>query len=72
MERIPINFEHKGNQYTGELMPVSGVGNPNSWHLLIENRYVGNLCYTDRWIFHSEKMPEIADLLGDYIIAWYQ
>jgi len=21
--------------------------------------------------FHNEKMPELADFLGDYIIAWY-
>lgn len=73
MERIPITFNHKGKQYSGFLCPVAGVGHPCVWHLMINNRYYGNLRSTDRgWIFDSEKMPEIGDFLGDYITAWYQ
>ncbi|MBC7826889.1 MAG: hypothetical protein H7122_04025 [Chitinophagaceae bacterium] len=72
MQRIPIIFEHKGKQYSGILLPVQGVGHSSVWHLMINNYYFGSLRYTDRWIFDSNKMPEIADFLGDYVIAWYQ
>ena len=63
MERIPITFEHKGKQYSGLLMPVTGIGETHG-SLLIDNYYIGNLRYTDRWIFDSNTMPEIADFLG--------
>ena len=73
MERIPLTFEHKGKQYKGELMPVAGRGSTQVWHLMINNYYYGALhCNDGKWIFHSTKMPEIADLLGEYVIAWYQ
>jgi hypothetical protein len=25
-----------------------------------------------QWIFHSNIMPEIGELLNEYVIAWYQ
>jgi hypothetical protein len=54
-------------------MPVMGVGRTSVWRLLINNYYYGALRYTDRgWIFDGNTMPEIGDLLGEYVIAWYQ
>lgn len=53
-------------------MSVQGAGDNRVWHLMIDNYYFGRLRYTDKWVFDSNTMPEIADLLGEYVIAWYQ
>ena len=39
---------------------------------LIDNRYYGTLMRTRREAGSSEWMPELADFLGDYVIAWHQ
>jgi hypothetical protein len=53
-------------------MEISGAGERRLWHLSIGSFYFGRLRYTNRWVLDSNTMPELADLLGDYITAWYQ
>lgn len=69
MDDIPIKFEHKGKTYSGYLSPVRGMGSTQVWHLMVDRYYYGCLRYTDRWVFDSETMPDMAEFFGDYITA---
>ncbi|HTE25413.1 hypothetical protein [Flavitalea sp.] len=71
-DRIPIDFEYKGKDYHGEFMPVQGSGNPSAFQLIINNYYIGNLRYSDGWVFDGHEMNEMAEEFGAYITAWYQ
>ena len=68
----PQKVADKGKQYSGEFMHVMGAGDTQVWHLMIDNYYKARLRYTDKWIFDSNTMPEIADLLGEYVVDWNQ
>ena len=61
MERALISFEHKGKKYSGEFSSVAGAGSNQLWHLMIDNFYYGRLRYSDRWVFDSNIMPEMAE-----------
>ena len=66
-EKITIQFEHEGTQYSGSLDPVSGTGG-NTWYLMINNRYYGRLRQNDRgWVFDGE-FKELAEYFGRQVI----
>ena len=72
---IPIKFVFKRKQYIESLNSVSGTS--QVFHMMIDHYYIGQLFYTDRWVFYGNKLhghstEELADLLGNYLIAWYQ
>jgi hypothetical protein len=67
--KIPVAFEHKGITYIGHLSAVHGAGQ-HMWQLIGNGYFLGNLRYRDGWVFDSNKMPEMADYLGDYVTAW--
>lgn len=69
---IPIKFTLKGKHYNGYLNSVSGAG--QVFHLMINNYYIGQLSYTNTWVFYGNKLDgssseELTDLLGDYVTA---
>lgn len=66
MEDIQVNFTHKGKNYSGQLSPVFGAGQP-VWHLYVNKYYWGRLRYHNGWVFDSNKVPELAGLLGSYV-----
>lgn len=70
MKEIPITFDHKGKRYSGHFSLVSGAGSDRTWHLFIALHYYGRLRFTDRWIFDSELMPEMAGEFGEYVERW--
>jgi len=74
--KIPVSFDYKGETIKGYFQPVSGSGNPSSWHLYREgNFYFGYLFKSDdRWIFSNQEgyCTELADYFGDLVTAWYQ
>ena len=71
MERVPITFKHKETAYAGYLAPVHGAGQ-QTWQLISNGYFLGNLRYCNGWVFDSAKMPEMTDYFGDYLTAWYQ
>lgn len=71
MDNAPISFEYRGKPYKGYFHPVHGAG-AFVWQLLVNNYFMGNLRYTDRWVFEGNTMAELGDFFGDYITAWYQ
>ena len=48
MKKIPIQFDYKGKHYKGHFSEVSG-GGANTWHLMIENYYIGQLILTETY-----------------------
>jgi hypothetical protein len=52
MKKIPIQFDYKGKHYEGYFSEIFGVGT-NTWHLMIDNFYKGQLLHTNNgWAFH--------------------
>ena len=76
MDKVPIIFEHKGKQYSGEFCKVAGGGSSSLFHLSVDNYHWGQLFYTQwGWQFYSNSDPELNELsefFGGYITAWYQ
>jgi hypothetical protein len=72
MESVPITFTHKGKLYSGYFHAVQGAGSSQVWHLMINDYYYGRLRYTDKWVFDSQIMPEMAEEFGSYITGWFQ
>jgi hypothetical protein len=75
MIHIPIKFEYEGKIFSGYFASTQGSGG-NVWQLLIDKYFYGILVINDQWVFHGnklgEKFSELADFLGDYLIAWYE
>jgi hypothetical protein len=70
MDKIPIEFEHKGKRYSGSLDAICGAGG-NTWYLMINNYYYGRLRVNERgWFFDGNMFNELADYFGEYMIAW--
>jgi hypothetical protein len=68
-DRIPINFEHEGKQYSGSLDPVSGAGG-NTWHLTIDRHYFGRLRLNDRgWFFDGDRFKDLTEFFGECVKA---
>lgn len=76
MERIPVTFEHNEKTFTGHLGKVMGAGSGSVWYLMDDKDfYKGRLRkHNDQWVFDSSKddLSELAEYLGDYVIAWMQ
>lgn len=71
-DKIPIQFEHNGKQYSGSFDPVFGAGG-NTWYLMINQYYYGRLRLNDRgWVFDGDKFKDLAEYFGQYMIAWHQ
>lgn len=66
---IPVTFTYQGKTYTGFLHPVHGAG-IHVWHLMINNFYYGRLRYQNGWVFDSNKDWDIAETLGEIVVAW--
>ena len=75
-DKIPITFEYHGQRYKGEFSSVSGSGSTAKFHLMINNRFYGQLLLTENygWQFHNNKdqFKDLAEYFGDYIVAWVQ
>lgn len=72
MNKIPVTFTHNQKQYSGTLSKVQGAGDTSTFHLEIDGYYKGRLRrYNDTWVFDSNSgMEDIAEVLGEYVIAW--
>lgn len=75
MERILINFEYQGKNYSGYFNKVAGAGDSTVWHLYDDkNYYLGRLRYSDKWVFDStpttKELAKSADFFADYLTAW--
>ena len=78
MERIPVNFDFNGKQYSGYLSQVTGTGETGMFHLSIDNYYYGQLRYSsfiNGWVFDTNKGSEgwekLAEYFGYVVTAWY-
>ena len=69
---IPITFDHDTKSYRGTFKPVHGAG-ANTWHLMINNYYKGQLWYdsaSDRWSYYGNAFNGMGDYFGATIQAW--
>ena len=55
MENIPVEFEYNGKPFKGILKRVSGGGSTGHYHLMISNKYFGQLVQSQKygWQFTS-------------------
>ena len=71
MHNIPITFGYEGKIYTGHFNQVSGSGTNATFHLMIDNRYRGQLVKTERlgWHFSNNKdeFKGMGDTFGKHI-----
>ena len=69
MNDIRVEFNYEGKHYKGFLSEVTGAG--KLWHLMINNYYMGQLLYSEKygWQFHNNKgtMKELADYFGKMV-----
>lgn len=77
-DHIPISFTCRGQQYTGELAEVSGMGG-TTWHLMINRYYWGSVRQLEGgFVFHgnspatSAEFNEMADYFETVLIGWYE
>ena len=75
MKKIPIQFDYKGKHYEGRFSEVFGAA-ANSWHLMIDNFYKGQLIHSvnNGFTFHSNsgEMKDMAEYFGEQITLWYE
>ena len=76
MNKIPILFDHEGQAFKGSFDEVQGSGTSKTWHLMINNFYLGKLRLIDSgWVFdptpQNESMAELANFFGDHVTDWY-
>ena len=73
MDRIPVFFEFQADKYWGYLHEVQGAGSSSTWHLSVSSHYLGRLRIGNgQWIFDSNSgMEELAETLGEFVIAWH-
>lgn len=73
---VPIKFDYKGKEYTGNFSSVSGAGNTeyNHWHLMINGYYNGQfICTQLGWKFYSQtgEFQELRDFFEFYMVSWF-
>lgn len=67
---IPLTFTYQGKEYSGTLEQVMGAGDSAHFHLMIDNKYYGQLFYTPTgWRFY-ESFPELAEYFGSVVVSW--
>jgi len=74
MDRIPINFERGGKQYSGYFVQIAGSGDTSTRHLYDHrNFYLGRLRIdaNDDWVFDEsnpkDELKYLARFFGNYI-----
>ena len=65
--RIPVEFEHKGKKYTGELCPMAG--GERGCQVMLNGFYFGNLLYRNGWVLPDSKLSELANFFGEVLTA---
>ncbi len=72
MRNIPITFDHEGNTYTGHFNQISGSGTNATFHLMIDNRYRGQLVKTERFGWHfsnnKDEFKGMGEPFGNHIL----
>jgi len=78
MTDIPVSFKFEGKQYSGVLQKVSGSASTAMFYLMVDNRFLGQLFYSqypgDEWQFHSPSMPGLHSLssyFGMVVTSWF-
>lgn len=74
IKKIPIEFYYKGALCKGHFTEVFG-GGANTWHLMINNYYKGQLIYSQNgWAFYnnSGEMKCMTEYFGEHMMLWYE
>jgi hypothetical protein len=73
LEKIPVSFEHNGSQFSGYLKPVDLNQPPLTYHVVLNESYIGTLnCTKEGWYIEGNGDHDLAELLGEYLMLWFQ
>ena len=77
-ETIPLNFEHKGQNYNGASKPITASCNENDvcfeFEVVLNGEFIGNINSTSslKWTLKGITDQELADKIGTEIVLWYE
>jgi len=76
MKPLHILIEYKGKHLEGEALPVNSKqiqGVPLVHQLFIDGKDYGLIrCTKENWFADKIKDPELVNMIGSYIHAWYE
>ena len=77
LDNIPIQFESEGKYYDGFLTRTTGAADTNTFYLMIDTFYCGQLCMNMHgWAFYgtpkTKHFEQLGEYFGSYLTAWFE
>ncbi|HEX6334186.1 MAG TPA: hypothetical protein VFZ78_08155 [Flavisolibacter sp.] len=74
MNDVPLSFDYNGKHITGVAVPLNEEKEiPTAFDLIIDKAFLGTLrCNPKGWMIDTEQDPQLIQVIGRYIHAWYE